>query len=460
MLVFEAASVVGDSRRQLSSGQIPFRGVKRSSRLPSAQLLLPAHSLSGAKRARSDPPRPVSSSTHPKWMDWSDLGDGPAGLIAERLLANDVADYIRFRAVCCSWRQWSTDPRAHGILDRRFHPRKWIMLREISGHPRIFLNVSTGQCIQMPRLPELLRGHDVFGPTTEGLLVLLDRTSYIVRLLNPLTGQVTDLPPATTLLRLMKYPTTDLRKAFEVSDAGLADNSTFAIHFLGIQMLAVAKLEDKCWTLVDDNQGSSFLSAISFEGRFYCPTNRGVMVVETSENQPPRLVLAARLTKVFPLMLSTMHLVDNDGELILVYRRIQLRDGEGEQFSDTKNKCFIQNYTYRVDLKAMNTRPVLGLGGRAMFIGLRTTLSVSTSVFPSVKSDSIYVGLDDDMLGTDFGRNRLCCFTDGTTEHCGIFEPGNIDEEFSGRKPRFGPWGIDDYLSWYVTEPQDDSEDA
>uniref|UniRef100_A0ACD5YFQ2 Uncharacterized protein n=1 Tax=Avena sativa TaxID=4498 RepID=A0ACD5YFQ2_AVESA len=234
-------------------------------------------------------------------MDWSDLGDGPTGLIAERLLANDVADYIRFRAVCSSWRQWSTDPRAHGILDRRFHPRNWIMLREISGHPRIFLNVSTGQCIQMPRLPELLRGHDVFGPTTEGLLVLLDRTSYILRLLNPLTGQVTDLPPATTLLRLMEYQPADLREAFEVSDAGLADNSTFAIHFLGIHMLAVAKLGDKCWTLVDDSQGSSMLSAISFEGRFYCPTNRGVMVVETSENQPPRLVLAARLTKAFPL---------------------------------------------------------------------------------------------------------------------------------------------------------------
>jgi hypothetical protein len=64
------------------------------------------------------------------------------------------------------------------------------MLREIVAapdHRRLFLNVSTGECIRV-RLLEL-SGHNVFGPTAEGLLILLDRNSYAVHLLNPLTGQ-------------------------------------------------------------------------------------------------------------------------------------------------------------------------------------------------------------------------------------------------------------------------------
>jgi hypothetical protein len=82
-------------------------------------------------------------------------------------------------------------------------------------------------------------------------------------------------------------------------------------------MLAVAKPGDECWTLVDDQRGW-IPHTISFKGHFYCLTDQGVMVVETSVNQPPHLVLAAELPKRSPLLLSTMYLVDNGGELILV----------------------------------------------------------------------------------------------------------------------------------------------
>ncbi|CAN6199514.1 unnamed protein product [Urochloa humidicola] len=66
------------------------------------------------------------------------------------------------------------------------------------GKRRRFLNISTGRCIYV-RIPDL-RHYCFFGPTAEGLLVLCQKGTHVVQLLNPLTGQVTHLPCATTLL--------------------------------------------------------------------------------------------------------------------------------------------------------------------------------------------------------------------------------------------------------------------
>ncbi|KAJ1272583.1 hypothetical protein BS78_06G213700 [Paspalum vaginatum] len=144
--------------------------------------------------------------------DWSDLDEGPAGLIAERVLVNDVADYIRFRAVCRHWRRCCEDPRARAVLDdRRLYPRRWIMLLgdgewlDADAPHRVrrhFLNVSSGQCIQVD-VPEL-RDHGVLRSTTEGLLLLLlvgTATQALPRLLNPLTRQVAELPRFTVGMR-------------------------------------------------------------------------------------------------------------------------------------------------------------------------------------------------------------------------------------------------------------------
>jgi hypothetical protein len=68
---------------------------------------------------------------------------------------------------------------------------------------------------------------------------------------------------------------------------------------------------------------------------------------------------------------------------------------------------------------------------------------VSSSVFPSIKSDSIYVGLDL-KYSTNSENDGVYCLMDGTSESCGIFKERGFYEEI-------GPWGIDDYLCWYDT---------
>lgn len=272
-----------------SSHTLPVWGAKRArSALGGGGTQIPP--ICGAKRARSaikwyvqfhfhrnlSPLFESDPIHHLHRRDWTDLGEGPAGLIAERLLANDVADYVSFRAVCRSWRLYATDPRKHSILDRRFHPRQWIMLRESGDTPYRprFMNVSTGYC-RFVDLPELY-SHDMF-PTTEGLLVLLDRTSYMVRLLNPLTRQATNLTLATTLLNDSQLRETNMTRALlKVTGAGLADESTIAVYFRGIKTIAVMKPGDSHWTVVD--RGSWLCPALSFHGRFYCATDDAMML--------------------------------------------------------------------------------------------------------------------------------------------------------------------------------------
>ncbi|XP_071681469.1 uncharacterized protein [Lolium perenne] len=332
-------------------------------------------------------------------MDWSNLGEGPAGMIAERLLADDVTDYVRFHAVCRPWRQCTADPRAHGMLDRRFLPRRWIMLREETADPdrRRLLNVSTGQCVRA-HLPEL-RGHDVCAPTVEGLLVLLNRTTYAVRLLNPLTRQVADLPPATTLYSLYwragMYDA-DPRLDFKVSAAGLADDAvTVAVLFEEVQTLAIAKPGDKQWTLVE--QGISFSPAISFGGRFYCITDSDINI-----------------------------------------HTIKLRSGEVDNFNG-EGRYFMHYNVSRVDFDARNTRTVCDLGGHAVFIGSTRAISVSPLAFPAITNDSVYIGKDHPM-GNHLESTGPYKLVDG----CGFHN--------------YGPHGIVCYLSQYVTTEDDTSD--
>nr|CAB3458388.1 unnamed protein product [Digitaria exilis] len=385
---FRRAAVLRDSGRPCSSTQIQSQRAKRKYMNPcvfwGAKRVRSALGGAGAgdKQAlsgRSLPPPPHTNNSS-ACTGWADLGDGPAGLIAEFALASDVADYARFRFACTAWQRCSPDPRAGG-LDSRFLLREWIMLDKAHAGPRRhrFLNVSTSECVRMD-LPELAE-HRLLALTPEGLLLLLHEATLAVRLLNPLTHQSTELPRLTELLQATGY---ESAQSLEVYSVGLvAHASTVAVCFFSPMVLAVAKPGDKNWTVVTDEYMDSTLP---FAGRFYCATKEGVMVLDTtSDQQPPRLVMVADRRKSFRFspMAHSLHLVDNGGELMLVHRV------QGNYYP---RKC----YVYKVDFESALLIPENSFNGRAVFMGMRRTISVPAGVFPHVAADTLYLAPECD----------------------------------------------------------------
>ena len=174
-----------------------------------------------------------------------------AAQIAGHALANDVADYIHFRAACAPWRDNTEDPKKYGVLDQRFHPRRWILLpTESNGHDesrswRRMVNLSHGTKITVD-LPHV-QGHAVAagsGGSPGGVLVLIHEQSLVVRLLNPLTGQRIDLPSVASVLSRRRNGRLD--KEFSglcnVTGAGFAGDSTVVLHFGYDKRLVSAKI--------------------------------------------------------------------------------------------------------------------------------------------------------------------------------------------------------------------------
>lgn len=148
------------------------------------------------------------------------------------------------------------------------------------------------------------------------------------------------------------------------------------------------------------------------------------MVVETADHKP-RLAVAAYLSRPFyRMMLDTVHLVDNDGELVLVDRECQ---------GHRHRKYMV----HRVDLNARKMVPVRGLGGRAVFMGSEMAISVSPSLFPSIGADTIYLGFESLVIG------RL----DNSPIH--LMDDTSHPRQLKDRP--YGPSGLDEYLSWCVT---------
>ncbi|XBH72024.1 hypothetical protein VPH35_099411 [Triticum aestivum] len=281
--------------------------------------------------------------------DWSSLPSNFVRAVADVFLATTDLDYyssVPKYNVCHSWRAATADPHD---TDPRFHPRRWIMLEEPRGNvdddSRLFLNLETLR-FQRKRL-SVLRSYTYLA-TASGLLVLQEPDMCRLCVLNPFTG---------TLFSFRVPPVHPFDRSVVV--AGSSPMVLFS--FYNFHRLAWA--DQNCVffpPLVKPTQAlRGFTAVVAFQGLSRRHNKPQITVIVPSSNW--------QATPTF--------LVDNAGELLLlripVYSRMEV---------------------LRVDLVRKTLVPVNSIGNRALFLGLRCSLSVDADRLPAVDANFIYYG--------------------------------------------------------------------
>ncbi|KAL6616601.1 hypothetical protein ACP70R_038871 [Stipagrostis hirtigluma subsp. patula] len=353
--------------------------------------------------------RRLGTDGHGEDRPWASLPEGVVQLIGWRVLAGDLLDYVRFRAVCAHWNWSAVPPAGRGLLDPRFHPRRWMMLPEghglYPGHPNLggyvrFFNLSTGAFVSV-HLP-LFHDHIVLDSTDGLLLLLLHRDQgTAIRLLHPFTGDIAELPPLSSLLpqmRRYRFMTDDsklhmlrgfltgVNTALTVSAAGAI---TVMLALDMRQLLAHATAGDQQWTLAACKLPSLLAPTVPFQGKLFAVSlksaeRNSVCIWQIDPPQPNAgeglhslSILPPRIIANCPLVATTsrVHLVECGSEIMLV------------GFDDTKYEHLV---VYRLaDLIRGRVVPMTNIGEHVLFLGQRPLYASPNKGLPFVVGNSI-----------------------------------------------------------------------
>ncbi|CAM0901559.1 unnamed protein product [Alopecurus aequalis] len=390
---------------------LPSRIVTSSVFLAAGRVLNAARSIIGmsGSKNRHRPPAIAASCSGDMAPPWSSLPMDLVQLVGWRVLAGDLLDYVRFRAVCTDWRSGTVCPLGHGIVDARFHPRPWMLLPEVHGlHPadgkKRFFNLSTGSFVR-GRLP-LLTDHYVLVPV-EGILLLQPRSrdaATPLLVLHPFTGDIVKLPPLMPLLEsysamypsVGRYPWVPLKF---VAFLSVSEDGTTAVMIVHehIKCVFFTTTKDKQWGVSDWNL-TPLSAPLSFQGKLYileppATFNSGQPILQLdppchehammpSSLMPPTLIAACPVAK-YPRFFE---LAKCDSEILAI----------GFEGID-------KPVVYKVaDLAMGKCTSVAGIGGNTIFLDVRKSTSIqngdihilrsmtsSYKAIPTITSDTI-----------------------------------------------------------------------
>lgn len=322
---------------------------------------------------------------HEEWRDWALLLPDLTEVIAARVLAADVVDYMSMRAVCTRWRASTPCPRDPTLRDAHLRPRGWVALCDGDGvRPAdacevAFLNTATGRCVRV-HLPEL-HGYRIVG-FTDGLIILLNKDTTAVRVLHPFTRVAVDLPPIASIFNYMvkdQQSRAWMRAAVCMSQT--SDSIAVVAWFPNSPGVVVAEPSFPCWYIIHHN--IQLATAVSFQGRVYGVISNERQVVQVYPQCLNSYI--AHIPNTFGIPQTHLFfLVESATRLILVLRHFHLYNTV-EGYQPCGFALFEVDTTEHKRLNSLSN-----LGDRALFIGRDRCLSVSQNNLPSITGNTIY----------------------------------------------------------------------
>lgn len=327
---------------------------------------------------------------------WSDLRPELLDIVLHRL--HSLADRIRFRAVCRPWR--------HIALAQPLPPlMPWLALGNGD-----FLIIPDGEIHRMD-VPDNACCH---GSCDNWLFVVHD--NGLCSLMNPFTKASVQLPslpkvaPHNELLSDAKFHMTvvppaslnspsDLLAAVLIRDfrdtlfsfcQPLINSGSFNGCRQGMLISGIAFCHGKLYVANPDFMLYKFDLAVSSGGNRYSSMKKMTLLREELQIWPQDIPLSKEDYHII-----RRYLVECDGRLLLVRRRMQIRPfAKCDDLLETACTCWFDVFEADFTVQPCQWRRLNTLGRRALFIGKYCSKSVSSEECEEVKEDSIYFMCD------------------------------------------------------------------
>ncbi|KAK3133317.1 hypothetical protein QOZ80_6AG0535010 [Eleusine coracana subsp. coracana] len=271
-------------------------------------------------------------------------------LVAARVLAADVVDYMALRAVCARWRASSPSPRDPTLRDPRLRPHGWVALCDGNG----------------------VRLADACEATTA------------VRVLHPFTRVVVDLPPIAPVFDHMveDQQSRAWMKAAVCASEVSSDSIAVVAWFPIAPGVVVAEPTLPFWHVV--SRDIELAAAVPFQGRLYGVIGNQRQVVQLyPQCQSPCI---ADIPNTFGIpQTNAFFLVESAARLMLILRHFFYCKGSNGGYGPCRFAMFEVDTVGHQGLV-----PVSSLGDRALFLTPYRCLSVSQNDMPSICANAIY----------------------------------------------------------------------